>query len=86
MAPWATLLVLGLWIVVVRLTGYVSLGSILAAAALPPAAWWLHPATRPILWLFALLAAFVIGMHRANIGRLLKGTENRFGRRTGVPS
>lgn len=35
-APWATLVALGLWAVVVRLTGYVSLGSIVAAAALPP--------------------------------------------------
>jgi glycerol-3-phosphate acyltransferase PlsY len=37
----------------------------------------------PVLWLTVALAAFVIFAHRSNIGRLLAGTENRFGRRAG---
>ncbi|HEY3013242.1 MAG TPA: glycerol-3-phosphate 1-O-acyltransferase PlsY [Gemmatimonadales bacterium] len=70
------------WGVVVLLTGYVSLGSIAAAAALPLAVYLLeHPSTPELLWIDALVAAGVIALHRRNIQRLLKGTENRFGRR-----
>lgn len=79
-APWALLVALVVWMVVVRLSGYVSLGSMLAAAVLPPAVWLLHPAHRGVVWLFALLAAAIIVLHRANIARLLAGTEARFGR------
>lgn len=78
-APWATLVSALVWAVVVGITGYVSLGSILAAVALPVAAFLLHPSTRDAVWLFAGLAGFVIVMHRANIQRLIAGTEHRFG-------
>lgn len=78
LAPFAVLVTLTIWAAVVRLTGYVSLGSILAAAALPGAVYLLYPSRRETLWLMAGLAAMVIWMHRANIGRLLRGTENRF--------
>lgn len=69
------------WAVVVFATGYVSLGSILAAAVLPFAAWWLAPEGRPLIWLIGLVAGAIIWFHRANIRRLLAGTENRFGSR-----
>lgn len=81
LAPWACVLAAVFWIVVVWLTGYVSLGSIVAAASLPPAVYLLHPAQRDTIWAFVVLAGFIIGLHHGNIGRLLKGTENRFGRR-----
>ncbi len=84
LAPWATVVSLVTWIITVRLSGYVSLGSILAAVVLPIGAYLLHPSLRPTVWVFALLGVFIIGMHRANIGRLLAGTENRFGKR-GTP-
>jgi acyl phosphate:glycerol-3-phosphate acyltransferase len=71
------------WVVVVRLTGYVSLGSIAAAAVLPLAVYLLeHPDSPELLWIDVLVAAGVIVLHRKNIHRLLKGTENRFGRRS----
>jgi glycerol-3-phosphate acyltransferase PlsY len=71
------------WMLVVLLTGYVSLGSIAAAAVLPFAAYLLEKSKTPeLLWIIALVAASVILLHRRNIQRLLKGTENRFGRRT----
>lgn len=63
-------------------TGYVSLGSMLGAASLVPAAWWLRPeADRPV-WLVAaaVTAAFVVFTHRANVARLRAGTEHRFER------
>lgn len=80
-APWAVLASAALWGLIVRLTGYVSLGSVLAAAALPLAVWLLHPERRDVVWVFGLLALMIIVLHRANIKRLLAGTEHRFGRR-----
>ena len=79
-APWAFLVALVVWAIVTRWSGYVSLGSILAAAALPPAVWLLHPERRGIVWFLALLAVAIIALHRANIRRLVEGTESRFGR------
>lgn len=70
------------WVVLVALTGYVSLGSIASAAVFPVAVQLLEPPAQPaILWLDVVVALGIIWLHRANIGRLLKGTENRFGRR-----
>ena len=70
------------WVTLVFLTGYVSVGSIAAAAVFPFAVLLLEPPERPeILALDALVALAIIWLHRANIRRLLNGTENRFGRR-----
>lgn len=70
------------WAVLVLLTGYVSLGSIAAAAVLPLAVYLLENSVTPeLLWIDVAIAAGVILLHRRNIQRLLKGTENRFGRR-----
>lgn len=80
LAPWAVLAALLVWAVVVRISGYVSLGSILAAASLPVAVWLLHPDRRDLVWWFAGLALLIVVLHRANIRRLLAGTEHRFGR------
>ncbi len=80
-APWATVVSLVTWIVTVRWTGYVSLGSILAAVALPVGAYLLHPDLRPFVWAFGLLGLFIVAMHRANIVRLIAGTESRFGKK-----
>jgi len=88
LAPLAFPVVLIAWAVIVWLTGYVSLGSIIAAALFPVADWLLHPAHRSPVWMGidAALAGFIIWKHRANIQRLLAGTENRFGRRGRKPS
>lgn len=70
------------WVALVFLTGYVSLGSIAAAAVFPIAVFVLEPPARPeMLWLDIAVAAAIVWLHRGNIQRLLKGTENRFGRR-----
>lgn len=66
------------------LTRYVSLGSILGSAALPVSAWLLAVYVRPvaaagpILTAAVAAAALIILMHRANIGRLLRGAESKF--------
>jgi glycerol-3-phosphate acyltransferase PlsY len=77
LVPWALLIGLGVWIVLFGLTRYVSLGSIGAAAALPVATWFTTGGNRVLTTLTAALAAMAILKHRANIKRLLGGTESR---------
>ncbi len=87
LAPAALGVALVVWVALVFLTGYVSVGSIVAAAVFPLAALILERPEHPeMLWIFAAVAAGIIWLHRANIGRLLKGTENRFGRRAAPPA
>jgi len=82
LAPIALAVSAAVWAVLVRLTGYVSLGSIAAAAALPVGVYLLEESRTPALvGIAAVIAAGVIILHRRNIQRLIKGTENRFGRR-----
>ena len=72
---------LGLFLVALLLTRYVSLGSVLAASSFPFTTWWVFRDDPQFVWIMAIavfLAAFVIWAHRANILRLIKGTENKF--------
>jgi acyl phosphate:glycerol-3-phosphate acyltransferase len=80
LAPLALLAVAVVWAIVVKLTGYVSLGSVIAAALFPIAAELLHPGRPEPLWIDIGLAVFLILKHRSNLQRLILGTENRFGR------
>lgn len=84
LAPGAVGIAAVVWILLVWLTGFVSVGSIASASAFPVADYLLYPARRtlPDLGLDVLIAAFIIWKHRSNIQRLVAGTENRFGRRT----
>ena len=81
LAPVALLAALGLWVVVVKVSGYVSLASMTGAVAFPLLAWWFGASNPYVVPVGAVLAAFILFTHRANIGRLLTGTENRFGHR-----
>lgn len=82
LAPAALGVAFVVWAALVFLTGYVSLGSIAAAAVFPLAVLLLEPPADPrVLWLEVLAVAAIIWFHRGNIRRLLNGTENRFGRR-----
>lgn len=81
LAPLALLASLVLWLVVLRATGYVSLSSMTAALAFPLLAWWLGASNQHVVAVGVVLALFIVFTHRSNIGRLLAGTENRFGRR-----
>ncbi len=67
-----------LWGSVIALTGYVSLGSIVAAASLTPLCLAFYPGDNARL-AFALAAGILaIARHRSNMGRLRAGTENCF--------
>lgn len=74
------------WAALVWLTGYVSVGSILGAMVLPVAVFVLRPEERALAWVYVGIVAFVVWAHRANIRRLIAGTENRFGRRAAARS
>ena len=65
-------------------SGYVSLGSLAAAATLPLAIALVHGVRAPAFAVSILVAAFVFWSHRANIGRLRRGEESRFRRRGGT--
>lgn len=78
LAPGATLVALGVFVAAVALTRVVGLGSVLAALALPIAAWALGSAT-PITITATLVAIVIIARHRDNLIRLMRGTENRLG-------
>jgi len=71
------------WLGVFFAAGYVSLASILGAFALPVAS-ALVRADRSITVFFSLAALFVLFKHRANVRRLLEGTESRMRRKAGV--
>jgi acyl phosphate:glycerol-3-phosphate acyltransferase len=75
---------LAVFLLTVLTTRWVSLGSMLAAIAVAVAFFLLPPNTLPENpWPFRLfgiaVAVFIVARHRANIGRIVKGTESRFG-------
>ena len=79
-APMPVGIVLGLFALVVLIAHYISLGSILAAAAFPFLVYLIHRDHFPPA-AYAMIAAsslLIIWKHRTNIQRLLAGTENRF--------
>ena len=82
-APLAALAAIGLFAIILALSRYVSLGSILAAAAFPVLAYFLVHGSRPAFFLAvqAAVALLIIVKHHQNIRRLLAGTESRFGAR-----
>src|SRR5262244_971023 len=65
------------WLAVAALTRYSSLAALVASAATPFALWLMGD--RPEAVLFALLTALLWIMHRANIARLVNGTEGKIG-------
>jgi glycerol-3-phosphate acyltransferase PlsY len=83
LAPAAMGLGLVVWAAFFFTLRYVSLASIVAALVIPAAGWWLYRDTPLLPGFLTLLGALIILRHRANIQRLLNGTENRFGRKEG---
>ncbi|HEY0966222.1 MAG TPA: glycerol-3-phosphate 1-O-acyltransferase PlsY [Opitutaceae bacterium] len=77
-APTVVLAGAAAWAATFYSTRYVSLASMLAGAVLPLAAWFTGQPT-VVLVLTLLVALFVIIRHRANISRLLAGTEPKTG-------
>lgn len=80
LAPLPTLVAFVTFAVVLFISGYVSLGSLTAATVLPIVILVTRGVT-PLFLVAIAVAAFVFWTHRANIGRLRRGEEHRFGRR-----
>lgn len=78
LVPLATVLALLIWIGIVALTRYVSVGSILTATFVPILA-FVFDASGAVVAFCAVVALFVWWTHRENVRRLLEGTEHRFG-------
>jgi glycerol-3-phosphate acyltransferase PlsY len=68
----------GVFLIVLYLTRYVSLSSILAALMLPVCVLWIWNENEVLYRVFTLLVALlVIFTHQKNIGRILRGVESR---------
>ena len=84
LAPIAVGFAAVVFVLIVRSTRYVSLGSIIAAATIPLFVWLQHHFIRPVGPLIPTMttaaagAALIIFAHRANIRRLVEGTETKF--------
>jgi glycerol-3-phosphate acyltransferase PlsY len=65
------------WLLVIVLTGFVGLASMVAGIAVCVAVALLDPNDTPLLGFCGMLAALVIYTHRANIVRMRAGTESR---------
>ena len=78
--PLGALVAAVVWGLTVALTRYVSLASMLGGVALTVTAWLAH-ASSLLLGASAAVMLFIIVRHRANISRLLAGTENKIGQK-----
>jgi len=79
-SPWGALAAIGLFFVILAITRYVSLGSMLGAASFPIFAWFFS-GPRPPLFVAVecIVALLIILKHHTNISRLFAGTETRIG-------
>jgi glycerol-3-phosphate acyltransferase PlsY len=78
LSPAATAIAAGLFLITVLVTRYISLGSIAASLALPPAAWLTGEPHAVVLSAIGS-AALILFRHRSNWHRLRTGTERRMG-------
>ena len=81
LAPLPTLVCIGIFIAVVAVTRYVSVGSIVAMVLLPPVAGALFDEPRPTVVAAAATAALIVVKHRENLRRLAQGEERKLGQK-----
>lgn len=78
MIDWRVALVVwGGFLVLAVLTKYVSLGSVWAGGSFPFITWYCYPNVVIVVLAF-IIGGLILWQHRANIKRLLTGTENKF--------
>ena len=81
LSPFACLIALGVFILLVGFTRYVSVGSMGAAIILTPAVWfWTHSLS--LTGAAVVIGVFIIWRHSQNIKRLIQGEEPSFRART----
>lgn len=83
LAPKAVLLAVGIFVAIVLVFRYVSLGSIIAVALFPIMAWLMDGQVRApqTIAIIGAASVLIIVKHHDNIRRLRGGTENKWGRR-----
>ena len=74
--PWLLIPVAVTWLVMLLVTGYVGLATVLAGFSLVPSAWFMGNSS--LLAYAVFIALFLLFTHRSNIRRLRDGTEHRF--------
>ncbi|NBQ24380.1 MAG: glycerol-3-phosphate acyltransferase [Verrucomicrobia bacterium] len=84
LTPFAFMIALGTFVVSLTLFRMVSLGSVLAALALPIAVVW-HDGMGAMLWVSIILCLLAWWKHLPNLKRILGGTEPKIGRRQSPP-
>jgi glycerol-3-phosphate acyltransferase PlsY len=77
-APWALLVVAVLFVAIVALWRYMSMGSILGAALFPVFYWIMYRPPAVLLLMSIFCGLLIIFRHKANIDRLINGNENVF--------
>mgnify|MGYP000199164939 CR=1 FL=1 len=85
--PLAVAIALPVFILVVAISRYISLGSIVAAALLPGLFFINHqlPADSELFVFVCIACIFVIYKHKSNIRRIFAGEENRLGEKRAEP-
>ena len=78
LAPLAITMSAVLWAALLWLSGYVSVGSLIAVALFPLWTRLTRPHAPYTFWASVVLALLIVYSHRANIRRLAQGTEHRF--------
>jgi len=80
-SPWAALAAFGVFAILLAISRYVSVSSIVAAFSFPIFAWFLVTGSRPPFFFVAgaIVSLLIIVKHHQNIRRLIAGTETRFG-------
>jgi glycerol-3-phosphate acyltransferase PlsY len=81
LAPIPMAITFAVFVGIVFASGYVSLGSLVSAVLLPSLLLVTQGARAPLFLVSVVIALFVFWTHRANIGRLRRGEEHRFGKR-----
>ncbi len=82
--PLGMAIALGVFLVTLAITRYISLSSMLGGASLPFAAFAFKQGS-PMISISAIIATFVIYRHRANILRIRAGTESKVGQKPSPP-
>jgi glycerol-3-phosphate acyltransferase PlsY len=65
------------WFLIVLLTGFVGLATMIAAATVPMALWFLGRQSPPLFAFAVAMAVLIVWAHRSNIGRMKGGNEPR---------
>ena len=75
----------GLFLILVLLTRYISLGSMAAAVSMPISVFFFYGHNITYTILCVLMVALILYSHRSNIQRLINGTERKFQRHSSSP-